>query len=82
MTETIGHLNRAGYAKPVCIGVHGIFAGDAYAGLKSANVADIVTCNTVDHPSNAIDITNVLVDGVIRLLKSNANESGVQEKSS
>lgn len=80
MIETISHLKHAGYAKPVCIGVHAVFAGDAYAGLQGAGVADIVTCNTVDHPSNAIDLTNVLIEGVNCLLKSNAEQSGVQEQ--
>lgn len=82
MIETIVHLNQAGYAKPVCIGVHAVFAGDAYDGLKSAGVADIVTSNTVNHPSNGIDLTDVLVDGVNNLVNSDPDLSGVLEKSS
>lgn len=70
MIETIGHLNRAGYAKPVCIGVHAVFAGNAYENLKEAGAADIVTCNTIAHPSNRIDLTDVLAEGVRRLLKT------------
>lgn len=68
MVETIGHLNRAGYAKPVCIGVHAVFAGDAYEDLRNAGAADIVTCNTIAHPSNRIDLSDVLAEGVRRLL--------------
>jgi len=68
MMETIDHLTRAGYAAPVCVGVHAVFAGDAYEGLKNAGAADIVTCNTVTHPSNVIDLTPMLADGVRVLL--------------
>ena len=69
MIETIGHLEKAGYAKPVCIGVHAVFAEDAFEGLKNAGAAEIVTCNTIAHPSNRIDLTDVLAQGVSQLLK-------------
>lgn len=64
MTETVGHLAAAGMAPPVCIGVHAVFAGDAYAALQAAGVARIVTCNTIPHPTNAIDLTDLLAEGV------------------
>ena len=64
MVETIGHLNRAGLAKPVCIGVHAVFARAAYEELLAAGPARIVTCNTITHSSNAIDIADLLADGV------------------
>jgi ribose-phosphate pyrophosphokinase len=41
---------------PICIGVHGLFAGDAHAELAAAGVARIVTCNTIRHATNAIDV--------------------------
>ena len=56
MIQTVGHLKRAGLPPPVCIGVHAVFAGDAYADLKRAGAAQIVTCNTIAHESNAIDL--------------------------
>lgn len=64
MIETVGHLHRAGLAPPVCIGVHAVFAGDAFGDLQAAGVARIVTCNTIAHPSNGIDVTPALVDAV------------------
>lgn len=63
MIEAARHLLKAGYAAPVCIGVHAIFAGDAYGELKRAGAATIITCNTVPHPSNAIDLTDALASG-------------------
>ncbi|MEJ8568830.1 ribose-phosphate pyrophosphokinase [Elongatibacter sediminis] len=73
MIETIGHLRQAGYAKPVCVGVHAVFAGDAYESLKDAGASDIVTCNTITHPSNGIDLTHALAHGVNRLLENESS---------
>lgn len=80
MIETINHLNQAGYAKPICIGVHAVFADDAYSGLRDSGVEDVVTCNTVEHPSNAIDVTSALVEGVQSLVQSDVVEADIQEK--
>lgn len=75
MIETIAHLTFAGYAAPVCVGVHGVFAGDAYHALKEAGAADIVTSNTVSHPSNRIDVTGLLAQHVRELLAAPLPES-------
>lgn len=64
MIETVGHLKRAGLAPPVCIGVHAVFAGEAYEALRAAGAARIVTCNTITHPSNAIDLGELLAADV------------------
>lgn len=81
MIETIGHLSAAGYAAPVCIGAHAVFAGDALNGLNRAGAARVVTCNTIEHPTNAIDLTGSLADGVHKLLETNADLVGAQEES-
>lgn len=60
MIETIGHLRRAGMSKPICIGVHGIFAGKAYADLLAAGAKEVVTCNTILHETNRIEINDLL----------------------
>lgn len=59
MLETIRLLKARGYAATVCVAVHGLFAPDAYEALINAG-ARVVTCNTVSHPSNAIDVHNAL----------------------
>jgi ribose-phosphate pyrophosphokinase len=63
MIETVQHLNKAGMNPPICIGVHGVFGGNAYQELQKSGTADIVTCNTIPHPSNKIDISEILVKG-------------------
>ena len=62
MIETVEHLNAAAMKKSVCIGVHPIFAGDAYQNLLNAGVEKIISCNTIVHESNAIDISDLLID--------------------
>ena len=69
MIETAGHLRRAGLSPPVCIGVHAVFAGDAYEALR-AGAARVVTCNTILHTSNAIDVGDLLAAGVGTMLAS------------
>ena len=64
MIETIGHLRRAGLRPPVCIGVHAVFAGDSYQDLLTAGAAVVVTCNTIPHPSNRIDLSPLLAEGI------------------
>lgn len=55
MIQAAKLLADAGMKAPVCIGVHAVFAGDAYEELKKAGAAKIVTCNTIPHISNGID---------------------------
>ncbi|GAB4365473.1 MAG: ribose-phosphate pyrophosphokinase [Kiloniellaceae bacterium] len=64
LIETVGHLQRAGMQPPVCVAVHGLFAGDAYQDLIAAGAVRIVTTNTVHHQSNAIDVASLLAGAV------------------
>jgi ribose-phosphate pyrophosphokinase len=68
LLETVGHLRRAGMRPPICVAVHGIFADGAAESLASAG-ARVVTCNTVLHPTNAIDLTPALGQAVAGLLQ-------------
>jgi ribose-phosphate pyrophosphokinase len=68
MIATTKALLEAGLKPPVCIGIHGLFAGSAYQDLQDAGAAMIVTTNTIHHPSNAIDIAPLLAKGVIEEL--------------
>jgi ribose-phosphate pyrophosphokinase len=66
MLETIVHLERFGLPKVVCIGVHGIFAEGADMELIDKS-ARLVTCNTISHPSNAINIGGLLATSIREL---------------
>lgn len=67
MVETIGHLKKLGLNAPTCIGVHAVFAADAFEKLKKAGATEIITCNTITHPSNRIDIVPILKEGITNL---------------
>lgn len=60
MIETLKHLNKEAMKPPVCIGIHAVFSGNAYQNLLDYGIDRIVTCNTISHPSNAIDISDIL----------------------
>lgn len=64
MTATVGHLLRARMLPPVCVGVHAVFAGAAYEELQASGAGRVVTCNTIAHRSNAIDVTSLLTDAI------------------
>ena len=69
MIETMGHLKKAGMKKPVCIGVHAVFSGNAYIGLLEAGAARVVTCNTIPHESNGIDLSGLYLDFIEKFEK-------------
>ena len=62
MIETVKGLDKAGLAAPVCIGVHAVFAGTAYDDLLASGASDVVTCNTIPHSSNGIDLAEPLAE--------------------
>lgn len=62
MIETVKHLKTLKMNAPVCIGVHAVFAGNAYQDLLNEGAAKIVTCNTIPHPSNQIDISDLIIN--------------------
>ncbi len=64
MIAAAAHILAAGQAAPVCIGVHALFAGDAYEALQRAGAARIVSCNSVAHASNAIDLSAALAEAI------------------
>ena len=64
MIEATGLLRRGGWPAPICLGIHAVFAGNAYALLQEAGAAKIVTCNTITHPSNAIEVSGLVAAAV------------------
>lgn len=61
MIDTVRHLRAAGLNQPVCIGVHALFSTNSYADLIEAGADRIITCNTVSHPSNEIDVAPLIL---------------------
>jgi ribose-phosphate pyrophosphokinase len=67
MIAVAKHIKDAGERPPVCIAVHGIFAGDAYDALLTAGIARVVTCNTVAHTTNDIDVVPLIAQAIARI---------------
>jgi ribose-phosphate pyrophosphokinase len=65
----VRQLQERGLPAPVCIGVHGVFAPDAYRELSAAGVARIVTTNTIPHATSQIDLCPSVASEVATLLK-------------
>jgi ribose-phosphate pyrophosphokinase len=70
MIAAVGRLRGAGLAAATCIGVHALFAANAYEELKAAGAARIVTCDTVCHASNGIDVAPAIAEAVAGLIRA------------
>lgn len=64
MIKTISLLKAQGFAEIACLATHGLFAGDAYNQLCKAGATRIITANTVPHPSNCLQVANLLVQAL------------------
>ncbi len=64
MIEAVRLLTSSGWAPPVCIAVHGLFADNSDVLLAKAG-ARVVTTSSVPHATNEIDIAELLA-GAIR----------------
>ena len=62
MIQTVKVIQMHNMQAPVCIGIHAVFAENAYNELLQLGVANVVTCNTIAHISNGIDISGLIAD--------------------
>jgi ribose-phosphate pyrophosphokinase len=66
MIEAVRLIAARSAAPPVCLAVHGLFADDSDVLLAQAG-ARVVTCNSIAHLTNAIDVAELLA-GAARAL--------------
>lgn len=71
LAEAVRALRAAGLAAPVCVAVHAVFADGARELLADAGAAQVASCNTLVHPSNAIDVLPALAEAA-RALRAEA----------
>lgn len=64
LIEPIHQLVRRQTKPPVCIGTHAVFADHAYEDLLAAGAQQVVTCNTIEHVSNTINIGHLIAQTV------------------
>jgi len=65
MIEAVNHLKKTKMSLPICLAVHAVFAEGAYRALQNTGVRQIVTCNTIKHSSNRIDLARAISEGVL-----------------
>ena len=68
MIETARHFIRVGLPGPICVGVHAVFADDAYEALQASGAERIVTTDTIAHESNSIGVGAAIVTALRELL--------------
>ncbi len=62
--KCIGALQVQGIERIKCAGVHGIFADGVDAQLLAAGLDELATTNTIAHPSNAMDMSPLLLEPI------------------
>lgn len=61
MITAIKQLKSMTVSKPYCIGIHAVFNEQTLTLLKEAGAKSVITCNTIPHQTNQIDVTSVLM---------------------
>jgi len=64
MIEATRQLRAAGSAPPMCVAIHAVFADALSDALLDAGARGIVTCNTIAHATNRIDVADPLAVAV------------------
>lgn len=66
MIEAVRLLRGAGFGQPVCVAVHGIFA-DGSDQLLAREGAQIITADSVAHPTNRVELSLLLAQAAREL---------------
>ncbi len=64
MITAAEQLAAQGFGKPVCVTVHALFAGDAYARLLAVSRA-VVSTDAVPHASNGVSVAGLLAAAIM-----------------
>lgn len=64
MSVLIKQLLSKNIKNPICICVHPLFNQETYKDLLNVGAKQVVSCNTISHFSNKIDITDIIYDEI------------------
>jgi ribose-phosphate pyrophosphokinase len=64
IAEAAKKAKKMGAKKVVAIGVHGLLVENAIGKMRKAGVDKIVTSNCIEHQTNEIDVTSLIIDEV------------------
>jgi ribose-phosphate pyrophosphokinase len=62
MIQAIEHLKSCRCKTPVVMAIHPVFADDSYQKIRALGVETILTCNSIAHVSNSMDLAPLLAD--------------------
>jgi ribose-phosphate pyrophosphokinase len=80
LLAAVAALREAGLPPAQCIAVHALFDPDALWRLLEAGVTRVVTCDTVPHATNAIELTPLLAKAVLATATAGANAPRTPEQ--
>jgi ribose-phosphate pyrophosphokinase len=68
LVETAEGLVVAGLRPAICIGVHSVLAEGAEETLNNPAIANWLSCNTIPHASNAIDVSQLIAPAITAIM--------------
>ncbi len=68
MIRTIERLRESGTREPACIVIHAVFSGTAHDEILSAGAAQVISTDSIPHPSNAISLAEPLAHAIAELI--------------
>lgn len=69
LAQAVRWLRAAGLPPATCIGVHALFEAGAHEALLAQEPARVVTCDTVPHPTNGIEVAADLAEAALDLAR-------------
>ncbi len=76
MKKTVQLIIKNGMSAPICVGVHAVLEPNAEQGLLEAGAKQVITCNTIPHSSNGIDLSQTILEGLKLFQESGVFSSG------
>lgn len=64
VAEAVKQAKKMGAKNVAAICVHGLFVENAMKKLKKAGVSKIISTNTIEHKTNKIDVSGLLIEGL------------------
>jgi ribose-phosphate pyrophosphokinase len=75
MLATARLLESAGFPSPRIVAVHAVVVEGAIENLQRAGGLELVSCNTIDHPTNRIDVAEAVRAAVVHQLRLDASSA-------
>lgn len=69
MEVVVRKLGERGFPAAVCLGIHGLFAENAFERLLAAGASNIVSTNTVSHRASELDVSDIVATAIKSFVK-------------